>query len=940
MFRKIKLFCQSEEESKSPDFLIDCLNVACKHLDKKAGGVDTEDWQSLPILPSRFEIMGELLSKHKSLSKVSVDRGYKDGDDYMSTYFRLLRAEAFTGIQTGIQDFLRDPTAFEEDKVFVYENVGLVGLEVSHKSVCLALKFTTPKPADNWAMSRRLMQGNLVCISVDTGFFSYFWATVSNRDVDVLRDKSTIFVEVCRNERWQNLNLPNLEVGECTAVMLESPTYFLPMQAVLSRFSEKSIRKFKLYSEIVKAKPSHSQLTYLTNQSETIRKWLGASEKQDEKDTSVGRRSKERDVLFGWMYRGKRIANVDDLIEKHMKCFDPSQKEAYKYALTHKLAIVQGPPGCGKTFIGHKILEVILACRPDTPVLILTYKNHALDEFLKGALGFCHDRLVRVGNRSDEPELDEYNLNKRKMGKHFFDENGIGSRRNDINAMGLSAWQSMQAVYDASHLKDHSWLLSLTETQIEQLIIRGNPELDMRANLRDMKKHGSLRNFAEWCLRLNWQYKNGDKPAKCFLVCLDALHTAVIKWFPFKSEGQAAEGRLWPRRMAKQNSQPGTEDFDEEDFEEMQKARDIGGDGLHRDPRYMLSDHGSPIFTLNQIPGESTANDASLLDRNDLWDLSTQEREEFIATILSGRHQQARTQFHDIYNSLGRSVRIKSHLGREGKLSGLGDELVIGMTITGASINYDVIEQVRPSVVIVEEAAEVLEPSLLAALSRSTQHLIMIGDHKQLRPGVETHELVRNHSLDVSMMERLIKSGYPFRSLKTQSRMRPEFSALLKDIYPDLRDNLEVVCKRKPLACMAKSLFFWTHSHEEDRCFRGDTNNASKTNTAEADMVTALAIFIVQSGCPTEELTILASYQGQARLIRKKIRATAIAPVAPEIIPLRPPKTDVIRPTIKAAYKPTNGSSFATNAKAMASGTRASATVKPERISARGLVVR
>ena len=64
---------------------------------------------------------------------------------------------------------------------------------------------------------------------------------------------------------------------------------------------------------------------------------------------------------------------------------------------------------------------------------------------------------------------------------------------------------------------------------------------------------------------------------------------------------------------------------------------------------------------------------------------------------------------------------------------------------------------------------------------------------------------------------------------------------------------------------------------------------------------------------------------------------TAIAPVAPEIIPLLPPKTEVIKPTKKAAYKPTNGSTWATKANAIASGTRARATVSPDRMSFLGL---
>ena len=60
---------------------------------------------------------------------------------------------------------------------------------------------------------------------------------------------------------------------------------------------------------------------------------------------------------------------------------------------------------------------------------------------------------------------------------------------------------------------------------------------------------------------------------------------------------------------------------------------------------------------------------------------------------------------------------------------------------------------------------------------------------------------------------------------------------------------------------------------------------------------------------------------------------TANAPVAPEIIPGLPPKIAVTNPTIKAAYNPESGVTPATNAKAIASGTSAIATVNPDRIS-------
>lgn len=44
-------------------------------------------------------------------------------------------------------------------------------------------------------------------------------------------------------------------------------------------------------------------------------------------------------------------------------------------------------------------------------------------------------------------------------------------------------------------------------------------------------------------------------------------------------------------------------------------------------------------------------------------------------------------------------------------------------------------------IVIVEEAAEVLEAHVLACLAPNTQHLILIGDHEQLRPKTEMYEL-------------------------------------------------------------------------------------------------------------------------------------------------------------------------------------------------------
>lgn len=46
-------------------------------------------------------------------------------------------------------------------------------------------------------------------------------------------------------------------------------------------------------------------------------------------------------------------------------------------------------------------------------------------------------------------------------------------------------------------------------------------------------------------------------------------------------------------------------------------------------------------------------------------------------------------------------------------------------------------------------------------------------------------------NLDVSLFERLVKRGFPFATLSTQHRMRPEISAFIRGTYPKARHQKE-----------------------------------------------------------------------------------------------------------------------------------------------------
>lgn len=73
--------------------------------------------------------------------------------------------------------------------------------------------------------------------------------------------------------------------------------------------------------------------------------------------------------------------------------FNDSQLRAFQLALTKKFAVIQGPPGTGKTYVGLKIARVLLETASlwegedePTPILMVSYTNHALDQFLEGLL--------------------------------------------------------------------------------------------------------------------------------------------------------------------------------------------------------------------------------------------------------------------------------------------------------------------------------------------------------------------------------------------------------------------------------------------------------------------------------------------------------------------------------------------------------------------------
>lgn len=203
---------------------------------------------------------------------------------------------------------------------------------------------------------------------------------------------------------------------------------------------------------------------------------------------------------------------------------------------------------------------------------------------------------------------------------------------------------------------------------------------------------------------------------------------------------------------------------------------------------------------------------------------------------------------------------------------------IVACTTNGAAKYSQAIQAASPGVVLVEEAGEILEAHILTSLGPDTEQLIMIGDHKQLRPKCSYELSVEQgdgYDLNRSLFERLVLKGFPHVTLTQQHRMRPEISSMIRHLtYPDLTDAPSTL-KRANLRGFRDNLIFVNHSYPETELNIGKEVNEGKTsskqNIFEALMIMKCVRYIAQQGYGSDKLVVLTPYLGQLKLLRDQL---------------------------------------------------------------------
>ncbi|XP_057672851.1 NFX1-type zinc finger-containing protein 1 [Diorhabda carinulata] len=520
-----------------------------------------------------------------------------------------------------------------------------------------------------------------------------------------------------------------------------------------------------------------------------------------------------------------------------------SQEMAYKAAFSKEFVIIQGPPGTGKTFLGLTITKDLLMYSQG-PILIVCYTNHALDQFLEGLLT-DEINLVRLGSQSKNEKLQQHTL--RRMKQKFRTGQMIKTKTQNIenfaanikkldvpltilrNRDGIVGLKYLQTVLGQAFTEEYLfvWLLQDTTKYIDDSEAKRLTEVYWNY----MKNTTNVRDYTVLLLDMEKWLSDISTSKSTVQLEIDSLNAEFVGGHITK-EKYTHYMSLYEREMK----------------------------CLEKDFDYIFE---KVIFLTNHL--DKKYKRATIQKLNDPYKLSTEARWELYQLWLDEAQEMLEVEKKKLLVQYLSAYYEFNMLKEDVDVATLKKMDIIGMTTSCAARMHSTLQRVECPIVIVEEAAEVLEAHIVTALSKNCQHLILLGDHQQLKPGTSDYVIGNQFNLGTSLFERMVENNIQCHTLSVQHRMRPEIASLITPvIYPNLKNSVSV-CNYPEVRGMKKSLFFIHHKNPEK-----EFGDASKFNRFEAEYLVKLANYLLKTGYKSEEITILAAYAGQVVTINQE----------------------------------------------------------------------
>ncbi|KAI0405939.1 P-loop containing nucleoside triphosphate hydrolase protein [Xylaria palmicola] len=528
------------------------------------------------------------------------------------------------------------------------------------------------------------------------------------------------------------------------------------------------------------------------------------------------------------------IDGVDNRISRYTN-LDNSQLSAIHRILTKELSIIQGPPGTGKTFTSVQALRIMLDSQQkcgDNVIIIAAQTNHAVDQLLIQLIDLGLN-TVRLGGRTQNEDIKQYNM--------------FNLRRRVMPARLKSADRGYKTI-EASRKRSIARIEGIVTSLVDDDLI--DPQVLQDVDIITQKQFESLRAEDGW--------QNASP--------IDESPDVLSQWLGDQRIEALSVDVTDPDFDTQETDDKA--DFDAEDYDiELddciaEDEEEIGKiDGRWVPIKYKWTGANPRNYT------EADLVIRKELRRDNLWDIGKQYRG---AVYQCWQRKLLRLRCTEFRAELAAYARICRNLKANKwhwdlRCMKMAQIEIVGCTTTGLCKYRGLLAALKPRTMLIEEAAETKEASILSALYPSLQQLILVGDHQQLAPSCDTPFLDEApYFIRVSMFERLVKLDMPYTMLTMQRRMHPSLREVLNHFYPQLQDH-PVVSRpeaRPPIPGMSQRSFFFHHTWSE-----GTDENLSKFNMLEAQMIVHFIDYLMMNGVKGTEITVLTFYRGQ----RKKI---------------------------------------------------------------------
>ena len=421
---------------------------------------------------------------------------------------------------------------------------------------------------------------------------------------------------------------------------------------------------------------------------------------------------------------------------------DESQLGALRRILAKRLAIVQGPPGTGKTHVSVIAIRLLLENRrpEDPPIILAAHTNHALDQLLRHVSAF-EPEFIRLGGWTKDMDI----IKPRTL----YEVKNAVKHSNPTGSLRMPALTKLK---------------QLAKDLIQLLLPLTDGSEPLKAAL--FKTYGIISDA---------QYQSLVQGAREWIKAGadDSVSGDIAMWLG--DERVEAKKRTMPEDFGIEFEEVDLEFEQLKEIEAENKLIDEDDRETLRGPRIVFNEpftgrtynskfwvptpnsvrrFGTILRAMTQHSLSSMANDLrsadhevfadqslgvnehaviSELEKRDMWQIPCEYR----GPVYRHMQQRVKESIRQKFRELARQHAVASREARIGlwelDYNYLKQARIIGMTTTGLSKYRGLLQSIEPKVVLIEEAAETLEAPIAVACFETVEHLILIGDHQQLR---------------------------------------------------------------------------------------------------------------------------------------------------------------------------------------------------------------